>query len=122
VETGGSTPVSSGGQVSERTRAFIATEFGHTWLVDRTIYDVSVYVRVIDNLQQDISAVQVSTASGPVAARLIQGVKESQFGFDGGATASVRLSPLACLYAMYDARLRDGSDSHTGTMGLELRW
>jgi uncharacterized protein with beta-barrel porin domain len=122
TETGGALPVSATGQVSERTRAFIATEFGHTWLVDRTIYDATIYVRLIDNLRQDISAVQATTAIGPAASRSIQGVKESQFGLDGGATFSIKPSTMTRLYAMYDVRLRDGYDSHTGTLGFEARW
>jgi uncharacterized protein with beta-barrel porin domain len=122
TETGGTLPVSATGQVSERTRAFIATEFGHTWLVDRTIYDATVYVRLVDNLRQDISTVQAMTAIGPAAVVTIQGVKESQFGFDGGATFSIKPSAMTRLYAMYDVRLRDGYDLQTGTLGFEVRW
>ncbi len=122
TETGGILPVSATGQVSERTRAFIATEFGHTWLDDRTIYDATLYLRLIDNLRQDISAVQAMTAIGPAAAVTIQGVKESQFGFDGGATFSIKPSAMTRLYAMYDVRLRDGYDLQIGTLGFEARW
>ena len=122
TEAGGALPISATGQVSERTRAFIATEFGHTWLADRTIYDATVYVRLIDNLRQDISTVQAVTALGPAAVVSIQGIKESQFGFDGGATFSIKPTAMTRLYAMYDVRLRDGYDLQIGTLGLEVRW
>jgi uncharacterized protein with beta-barrel porin domain len=122
AETGGVLPISATGQTTERTRAFIATEFGYTWLVGRTVYDASVYVRVNEILQQDISAVQVTAASGPTAVRPIQGIKEAPFGFDAGATASMKLSSVARVYALYDGRLRNGYESHTGTIGLELKW
>jgi uncharacterized protein with beta-barrel porin domain len=36
--------------------------------------------------------------------------------------ASVRLSPIARLYAVYDGHFRDGYQSNGGTLGLELRW
>jgi uncharacterized protein with beta-barrel porin domain len=122
TEAGGALPISATGQVSERTRAFIATEFGHTWLADRTIYDATVYVRLIDNLRQDISAVQAMTALGPATAVTIQGIKESRYGFDGGATFSIKPTAMTRLYAMYDVRLRDGYDLQIGTLGLEVRW
>ena len=122
TETGGTLPVSATGQVSERTRAFVATEFGHTWLADRTIYDTTLYVRLIDNLRQDIGLVQATTAIGPSAVVTIQGVKESQFGFDGGATFSIKPTATTRFYAMYDVRLRDGYDMQIGTLGFEARW
>ncbi len=50
------------------------------------------------------------------------GVSEGKYGLDGGAAASLRLSPIARLYAAYDGRFRDGFQSHTGTLGLEFRW
>jgi uncharacterized protein with beta-barrel porin domain len=122
TEAGGALPISATGQVSERTRAFIATEFGHTWLADRTIYDATVYVRLIDNLRQDISTVQATTALGPAAVVSITGIKESRYGFDGGATFSIKPTAMTRLYAMYDVRLRDGYDLQIGTLGLEVRW
>jgi uncharacterized protein with beta-barrel porin domain len=49
-------------------------------------------------------------------------VAEGKFGLDAGVVASVRLSPIARLYALYDGRFRNGFQSNGGTLGLELRW
>ena len=35
---------------------------------------------------------------------------------------SMRLSPLARIYAVYDGKFRDGFQSNSGTLGLEFRW
>jgi uncharacterized protein with beta-barrel porin domain len=50
------------------------------------------------------------------------GVQESKYGIDTGTMASLRLSPLARLYAVYDGKFRDHFQSHSGTLGVEFRW
>jgi uncharacterized protein with beta-barrel porin domain len=50
------------------------------------------------------------------------GIAEGKYGLDTGVVASLRLSPIARLYATYDGRFRQGFQSNGGTLGLELRW
>jgi uncharacterized protein with beta-barrel porin domain len=53
---------------------------------------------------------------------LVVGVRESNLGADAGAVISAKVSQLARLYAVYDGRFRSNHTSHTGTIGVELRW
>jgi uncharacterized protein with beta-barrel porin domain len=53
---------------------------------------------------------------------MVFGVSESKYGVDAGATASLRLSPLARVYLTYDGKFRDGFTSNGGTVGVEFRW
>jgi uncharacterized protein with beta-barrel porin domain len=64
----------------------------------------------------------VSAVSGGATPITVFGVQEAKYGIDTGAMASMRLSPLARLYAVYDGKFRDGFQSHSGTLGLEFRW
>jgi uncharacterized protein with beta-barrel porin domain len=60
--------------------------------------------------------------SGPATPVTVFGVTEAKYGLETGAGASLRLSPLARLYVLYDGRFRDGFHSNGGTLGLEFRW
>ena len=51
-----------------------------------------------------------------------QGIGESRYGADAGASASLSLTNTARLYANYDAKFRAAMQSHQGTLGLELKW
>jgi uncharacterized protein with beta-barrel porin domain len=122
AETGGIDAVSVPSATSDRTRIFAGAEVGNTWVTSTTVVDLSGYARVVDILSQHVSDLTVSAVSGPATPVTVFGVTEAKYGVDTGATASVRLSPIARLYAVYDGRFRDGFQSHTGTVGVELRW
>jgi uncharacterized protein with beta-barrel porin domain len=51
-----------------------------------------------------------------------QGIGESQYGMDAGASASLSLTNTARFYVNYDAKFRNLIQSHQGTLGLELKW
>ena len=51
-----------------------------------------------------------------------QGIGESHYGADAGASASLSLTNTARLYVNYDAKFRAAMQSHQGTLGLELKW
>jgi uncharacterized protein with beta-barrel porin domain len=121
-ETGGLDPVAVPGQTSRRTRAYAGLEIGNTWIVDRTFYDLAAYGRFIDIVSQETPLLQVTSASGPATPRVIQGAFESQYGFDAGVMASVRLSELSRLYIGYEGRFRDNFQAHGGNVGVEVRW
>ena len=89
---------------------------------DKTVLDLSWYGRGVDIIHQQVPSLTINAAAGPATPITVIGVSESKYGFDTGAAASVRLSPLARLYALYDGRFRNGFQSHGGTVGLELRW
>jgi uncharacterized protein with beta-barrel porin domain len=122
AESGGIDAVSVPSATADRTRLFAGAEVGNTWITAGTVLDVSGYVRVVDIVSQHVPALTVSAVSGPATPVTVFGVTESKYGLDTGATASVRLSAIARLYAVYDGRFRDGYQSHTGTLGVEFRW
>lgn len=121
TETG--TGAITGSSVStRRTRITAGAELGHSWLVDRRLFDVAAYGRLVDNVAQDMGTLTIDNTAGGSAPRLLNGVRESHYGADAGAMASVKITPLARLYAVYDGRFRGNFTSHTGTAGVEFRW
>lgn len=122
TETGGPTPVHGSEQVNRRMRILAGAEIGHTWFAKQTMFDLAAYGRFVDIVSLDIDPLLVTSPTGALTPRLIPGVSESRTGFDAGATASLRLSKNARLYAVYDGRFRSNFESHGGTLGLELRW
>jgi uncharacterized protein with beta-barrel porin domain len=68
---------------------------------------------------QNFSLVTVSL--GPESIRL-QGLAESRYGADAGASASLNLSNAARLYVNYDGKFRTAMQSQQGMIGVEFRW
>jgi uncharacterized protein with beta-barrel porin domain len=52
----------------------------------------------------------------------VQGIGESRYGANAGASASLSLSNRSRLYLNYDGKFRTALQSHQGTLGLELKW
>ena len=119
-ETGGSVPVNSAVQNSNRFRTFGGAEVGYTTYPNGMMQDVSVYARVVDVLSQSVDPL-VLTATG-AATRTINGVFDDKVELDAGAGYSVRVAPMVKLYALYDGAWRKTYYSHTGTLGVEVRW
>jgi uncharacterized protein with beta-barrel porin domain len=115
TETGGSLNYSVSSADGERARLLIGAEIGRYWIVDQHVIDVSAYAKFIDNFMQRAPNVSVSGV-------MVQGFNESTLGADAGATLSYGLSRTTRVYASYDGKFRTGSNSHTGTLGLEVRW
>jgi hypothetical protein len=122
TESGGTQPVIGSTQIAERTRIFGGAEVGYTWLASQTIMDFSVYGRGVDIVDLDAGGLTVSPILPGALPRFIAGVSEDRLGFDTGAAFSVRFSPRARFYAVYDGRFRGNFESHAGTLGLEFRW
>lgn len=122
TENGGIDPVSVLAQDSNRTRIFAGAELGKSWLVGRTIFDLAAYGKVVDVLSQKAATLQLSAVTGAALPTTIQGVEESRYGFETGATGSVFLTESARLYMIYDGKFRDGFQQHGGTLGLEIKW
>jgi uncharacterized protein with beta-barrel porin domain len=122
TESGGPLPVRGTEQIAERTRVFGGAEVGYTWLAGQTMMDVSVYGRGVEIVSLNAGGLTVQTLSGLNTPRFIAGVSEDRTGFDAGAAFSVRFSPRARFYAVYDGRFRGNFESHAGTLGLEFRW
>jgi uncharacterized protein with beta-barrel porin domain len=118
-ETGGLNPVTATGAVLERSRLLLGAEMGHYWIFDRKILDLSAYGKFVDNFSQDFSAVVVSLGAQSIT---VQGIGESRYGADAGASASLSLSNTVRVYLNYDAKLRAALQSHQGTLGVEVRW
>ena len=68
---------------------------------------------------QNFSSVTVSLGAQSI---IVQGIGESRYGADAGASASLSLSNTARLYVNYDGKYRAAMQSHQGTLGLELKW
>jgi outer membrane autotransporter protein len=122
AESGGTLPVSATAQVTNRARAFAGAEAGYSWFVDKTLYDISAYGRAVEIIHQSVDAVTLTALDGTSTPSVVPGVTDARFEFDAGASASVRLSNLTRLYAVYDGRFRDGFTAHAGTLGIEFRW
>jgi uncharacterized protein with beta-barrel porin domain len=105
-----------------RVRVFAGAEVGHSWIAGRAIWDAAIYGRFVDNVVQDLGELQINFATGAGTPVLVAGVRESNLGADAGAVISAKVSQLARLYAVYDGRFRSNYTSHTGTIGVELRW
>ena len=118
-EFGGLDPVMASGASAERARALIGAEVGHYWIVDQKIFDLSAYGKFVDNFAQNFSAVTVSLGPQSIS---VQGIGESRYGADAGASASLSLSNTIRLYANYDGKFRAAMQSHQGTLGLEVKW
>jgi uncharacterized protein with beta-barrel porin domain len=63
----------------------------------------------------------VTVSLGPQSIT-VQGIGESQYGADAGASASLFFGNTARVYLNYDAKLRANLQSHQGTLGLEVKW
>jgi len=107
------------GATAERSRILIGAELGHYWIFDRKILDLSAYGKFVDNFEQDFSATRVSLGPETIA---VQGIGESHYGVDAGASASLGLTNTARLYINYDAKFRAAMQSHQGTLGVEFKW
>ena len=52
----------------------------------------------------------------------MQGIGESQYGADAGASASLTLTNTVRLYLNYDGKFQSPLQSHQGTVGVEVKW
>jgi uncharacterized protein with beta-barrel porin domain len=118
-ELGGLDPVMATGASVERSRILIGAEIGHYWIFDQKVFDLSAYGKFVDNVEQNFSSVTLSLGSQSIA---VQGIGESRYGADTGASASLSVTNTARLYVNYDAKFRAAFQSHQGTLGVELRW
>jgi uncharacterized protein with beta-barrel porin domain len=118
-ETGGLDPVVATGATVDRMRLLIGAEVGHYWVFDQKIFDLSAYGKLVDNLVQNFSNTTVTLGTESLT---LQGIGESQYGADAGASASLSLTSTARLYINYDAKFRAAMQSHQGTVGLEVKW
>ena len=118
-EIGGFDPVAASGATAERARILLGAEIGHSWIFDRKIFDLSGYGKFVDNVSQNFSSVTVSLGPQHIT---VQGIGESQYGTDAGASASLSLSNTLRVYANYDGKFRAAMQSHQGTVGVEFKW
>ena len=118
-EVGGLNPVMASGATLERSRILLGAEIGRYWIVDQKVFDLSAYGKFVDNFEQNFNSVTVSLGAQSIS---VQGIGESRYGADAGASASLSLSNTARLYLNYDGKFRAALRSHQGTAGLELKW
>jgi uncharacterized protein with beta-barrel porin domain len=118
-EVGGFDPLMVTSSTVERVRLLVGAEVGHYWIIDQKILDLSAYGKFVDNLVQNFSDITVSQG---VQSITFQGIGESRYGADAGASASLSITNTVRLYANYDAKFRAALQSHQGTLGLELKW
>jgi uncharacterized protein with beta-barrel porin domain len=118
-EVGGLDPVMASAASVERSRILLGAEIGHYFIFDQKIFDLSAYGKFVDNVTQNFSSVIVSLDTQSVT---LQGLGESRYGADAGASASFILSNSARFYANYDGKFRALTQSHQGTVGVELKW
>jgi uncharacterized protein with beta-barrel porin domain len=118
-EVGGLDPLMASGASVERSRVLLGAEVGHYWILDQKILDLSAYGKFVDNTSQNFSSITVSLGAESIT---VQGIGESRYGADTGASASLSLSNTARLYLNYDAKFRAALQSHQGTLGVELKF
>ena len=118
-EVGGLDPVMASAATVERSRALIGAEIGHYWIFDRKILDLSAYGKFVDNFAQNFGSILISLGPQSIA---VQGVGESRYGADAGASASLSLTNTVRVYLNYDGKFRSALQSHQGTVGLEVKW
>ena len=118
-EFGGLDPVTATGVTTERSRVLMGAEIGHDVIFDRKILDLSAYGKFVDNVSQNVGSTVVSLGPQSIT---VQGLGESRYGADTGASASLSLSNTARVYINYDAKFRAAMQSHQGTLGVEFKW
>ncbi len=118
-EIGGLDPLNVGASTLTRARVMIGAEIGRYWIIDRKVLDLSAYGKFVDNFSQDFSSTLVTLGAQTIT---VQGIGESQYGADAGASASLSLTDTVRLYLNYDAKFRTAYQQHQGTLGLELKW
>jgi uncharacterized protein with beta-barrel porin domain len=118
-EFGGYDPVAAADASGERAHVLIGAEVGHYWILDRHVFDMSAYGKFVDNVIQNLSPIAVSANGQTVT---VQGIRESTYGADTGASMSLGLTDALRLYANYDGKFRANATSQQGTVGLEVRW
>jgi uncharacterized protein with beta-barrel porin domain len=118
-EVGGLAPVTASGATVERARILLGAEIGHYWIFDRKVFDLSAYGKFVDNVAQNFGSVTVSLGTQSIT---VQGIGESRYGVDAGASASLSLTNSVRLYANYDGKFRAAAQLHQGTLGVELKW
>jgi uncharacterized protein with beta-barrel porin domain len=118
-EMGGLDPVFATAATVDRMRVLVGAEVGHYWIFGQKILDLSAYGKFVDNLVQNFSDTTVTLGSQHIT---LQGIGESQYGADAGASASLSLTSTARLYLNYDAKLRAAMQSQQGTVGFEVKW
>jgi len=118
-EIGGLDPLRATGVTVERSRALLGAEVGHYWIFDQKVLDLSAYGKFVDNFAQNFGSVTVSLGPESIT---VQGIGESQYGADAGASASLSLSNSVRLYVNYDGKFRAAMQSHQGTVGVEFKW
>src|SRR6202790_5684859 len=118
-ELGGLDPVMASGATVERSRILIGAEIGHYWIFDQKVFDLLAYGKCVNNVAQNFGSVTVSLGTNSIS---VQGIGESRYGADAGASASLSLSNTTRLYINYDGKFRAAMQSHQGTLGLELKW
>ena len=82
-EIGGLDPATATGATVQREQLLIGAEIGHYWIFDRKIFDISGYGKFVDNLVQNFSDITVSQG---VQSITFQGIGESRYGADAGAS------------------------------------
>jgi uncharacterized protein with beta-barrel porin domain len=68
---------------------------------------------------QDYGSILVSLGTQSIT---LQGIGESQYGADVGASASLILTQQWRLYVNYDGKIRAAMQQHQGTAGVEYKW
>ncbi len=69
-----------------------------------------------------IDPLLLTAETGGIAPRTINGVFDDKVEFDAGIGFSLRITQMVKVYALYDGAWRKTYDSHTGTLGVEVRW
>jgi uncharacterized protein with beta-barrel porin domain len=118
-EIGGLNPVTASDATLDRARMLLGAEVGHYWIIDRRIIDLSAYGKFVDNFEQKFNTTTISLGPQSIT---VQGIGESRYGADAGASVSVILSNTGRFYLNYDGKFRAAFQSHQGTMGFELKW
>jgi uncharacterized protein with beta-barrel porin domain len=118
-EFGGLDPVTASGASAERAKILVGAEIGRYWIFDQKVLDLSAYGKFIDNVAQNFSNVTVSLEAQSIT---VQGIGESRYGADAGASVSLSLSNTARLYINYDGKFRAAAQSYQGTFGVEFKW
>ena len=118
-EVGGLDPLTASGATAERARFLVGAEIGHYWISGQKVFDLSAYGKFVDNVVQNFGSVTVSLGAQSIT---VQGIGESRYGADAGASASLNLSNAARLYVNYDGKFRAAMQSHQGTLGIEWKW
>lgn len=122
AETGGTSPLTGLGNGYDNTRAWLGLALAAPFRHEGLVFEPRLYARLTHDWGEASGRADVSFSSLPTLPLQALGPNVGRLGVDLGASVEARLTRGVGLFAAYDGRLRERSQSHTATGGVRIVW